>query len=208
MLGYESFHKHMENIRRQYRNIEDFVNQVGDQCPDGWETIPNSLGVDGYVELMEEIMGDKYNWISHHVFECECDYNNPYSVYFDSNLDEQPIDCDGDLYKLLTGEVPNTGLKAIYKPLYSSPELTELAAELMEIKRKRLLNKQLQVKGIAEAKKRGAYKGRQPIKVNERKFKDAYEKWRSGKITAKEAMSILKLKQSTFYRRIKEYEGK
>lgn len=63
-----------------------------------------------------------------------------------------------------------------------------------------------QAEGIAEAKKKGAYKGRKPIEVNESMFKQIYAKWKATEITARQAMKELDLKPNTFYRRVKEYE--
>ena len=53
--------------------------------------------------------------------------------------------------------------------------------------------------GIAIAKREGVYKGRKPIDVPEN-WDEAVKIWRSGKITAREAMARLGLKPNTFYR--------
>lgn len=63
---------------------------------------------------------------------------------------------------------------------------------------------QRQREGISIAKAEGKYKGRQPIAVDEETFKRECSLWRSGKITATEAMKRLNLKPNTFYRRVKE----
>ena len=63
---------------------------------------------------------------------------------------------------------------------------------------------QRQREGIAIAKEEGKYKGRQPIAVDEEAFKQECALWRSGEITATEAMKRLNLKPNTFYRRVKE----
>ena len=67
---------------------------------------------------------------------------------------------------------------------------------------------QRQAEGIAIAKALGKYKGRQPIRVDEDTFKKVYAKWKANEITARQAMQELNLKPNTFYRRVKEYEGK
>lgn len=64
-----------------------------------------------------------------------------------------------------------------------------------------------QAEGIAEAKKAGKYKGRQPIAVDAAKFKDLYDEWKAGKITAVAMQKALGLTAPTFYRRVKAYEG-
>lgn len=63
---------------------------------------------------------------------------------------------------------------------------------------------QRQREGIAIAKEEGKYKGRQPIAVDEERFQQECALWRSGEITATEAMKRLNLKPNTFYRRVKE----
>ena len=62
--------------------------------------------------------------------------------------------------------------------------------------------------GIAEAKKQGKYKGRQPIKIDEQQFNEVYKRWNNDEITARQAMQELGLKPDTFYRRVKAYEKK
>lgn len=66
---------------------------------------------------------------------------------------------------------------------------------------------QRQAEGIAEAKKRGVYKGRQRIEVDTDTFKRVYDDWKQGNITARAAMQKLGLSANTFYRRVKEYEA-
>lgn len=65
-----------------------------------------------------------------------------------------------------------------------------------------------QQEGIDLAKARGAYRGRQPIDVDEQAFEKEYKLWKEGHITAVLAMSHLGLKPNTFYRRVKAYEDK
>lgn len=65
---------------------------------------------------------------------------------------------------------------------------------------------QRQAEGIAEAKKRGVYKGRQRIEVDTDTLKCVYDEWKQGNITARTAMQKLGLSANTFYRRVKEYE--
>ena len=77
--------------------------------------------------------------------------------------------------------------------------LTFLAG-IAEFERENLLERQRE--GIAIAKEQGVYKGRQPIVRPD--FERIVALWRSGKITATEAMKRLDMKPSTFYRRVKE----
>lgn len=61
---------------------------------------------------------------------------------------------------------------------------------------------QRQKEGIAIAKIQGKYKGRK--RITNDKFPEIYEKWQNKKISGVQAMKILKISKSTFYRRIKE----
>ncbi len=80
--------------------------------------------------------------------------------------------------------------------------LTVFAA-LAELERENILQRQKE--GIAIAKEKGKYKGRQPIKIDVERFKTICERWRAGELTAVEAMDKLNLKPNTFYRRVKEF---
>ena len=93
--------------------------------------------------------------------------------------------------------------------------LTMFAA-LAEFERETILERQRE--GIQAAKKSDAeriangldpvkYRGRVPIQVDIDDFRKEYHKWKAGKQTAVETMKKLKLKPTTFYRRVKEYEA-
>lgn len=79
-------------------------------------------------------------------------------------------------------------------------------AALAELERQ--TTRQRALEGIAEAKKRGVYKGRKPIIVDDNKFKGVYTDWKSDKTTAVQAYKKLGLTASTFYRRVKAYESR
>lgn len=68
--------------------------------------------------------------------------------------------------------------------------------------------RQRALEGIAEAKKRGVYKGRKPIIIDDVKFKAVYDSWKADKITAVQAYKKVGLSASTWYRRVKEYENR
>jgi DNA invertase Pin-like site-specific DNA recombinase len=69
-----------------------------------------------------------------------------------------------------------------------------------ELEREYILQRQQE--GIAIAKKQGKYKGRKPIYHPD--FDRIVSRWKSGDITAIEAMNRLKMKPSTFYRKVRE----
>lgn len=74
---------------------------------------------------------------------------------------------------------------------------------MAELEREYILQRQKE--GIAVAKTEGKYKGKQPLKVDEKKFREVCAKWRRNEITAVEAQKQLELKPNTFYRRVKQY---
>ena len=79
--------------------------------------------------------------------------------------------------------------------------LTVFAA-MAELERENILQRQKE--GIAIAKAQGKYKGKPPIKIDEKQFRFVCKRWRNGEITAIQAMKELNLKPNTFYRRVKE----
>ncbi len=69
-----------------------------------------------------------------------------------------------------------------------------------ELEREYILQRQNE--GIAIAKEQGKYKGRKPICHPE--FEKVVTIWKSGNMTAVEAMRRLNMKPSTFYRKVRE----
>lgn len=65
--------------------------------------------------------------------------------------------------------------------------------------------KERQREGIELAKKQGKHMGRPKIAIDSA-FRDAYNEWRAGKITAVQAARQAGLKKNTYYNRVKEYE--
>ena len=62
-----------------------------------------------------------------------------------------------------------------------------------------------QAEGIAIAKEKGVYKGGKKKDIDRKKFTAIVRRWRSGEMTATEAMKLLELKPNTFYRRVNEW---
>lgn len=75
-------------------------------------------------------------------------------------------------------------------------------AALAELERENILQRQKE--GIAIAKAQGKYKGKPPMKIDEKQFLSVCKRWRGGEITATAAMKELRLKPNTFYRRVKQ----
>ena len=66
--------------------------------------------------------------------------------------------------------------------------------------------RQRQADGILEAKKRGVYKGRKPIQVED--FGEWYEKWKSREYTKTALAKKLGISRQTLYKLFEEYEKK
>ncbi len=76
-------------------------------------------------------------------------------------------------------------------------------AGLAELERETILERQRE--GIAIAKAAGKYKGRQPIPIDEERFRAECAKWRAGEQTAKATMRKMDMKPNRFYRKVKEF---
>lgn len=82
--------------------------------------------------------------------------------------------------------------------------LVEVLASMAE--QERIVIKQRQREGIEAAKKKGKHLGRPRIQKPDN-FVEVYQCWRAEKITAKEAMRLLKMSSSSFYRMVKQFES-
>lgn len=75
---------------------------------------------------------------------------------------------------------------------------------LAELERECIL--QRQAEGIAEAKNRGAYKGRKPKEIDKKEFIKMCAEWRQGERTAVSIQKKFSISAQTFYRWVKEYD--
>lgn len=73
---------------------------------------------------------------------------------------------------------------------------------IAELERESIL--QRTAEGIAEAKKRGVYKGRKPVAIDEKRFAEMCGRWRAGEITAVSIQRAFSLSAPTFYKKVKE----
>lgn len=83
--------------------------------------------------------------------------------------------------------------------------LIEVLSSIAE--QERLTIRKRQREGIEAAKKKGKHLGRPKLQIPET-FPIVYRQWRSGELTAKEAMQQTQMSSSSFYRRVREYESK
>lgn len=81
--------------------------------------------------------------------------------------------------------------------------LTVFAA-MAEMEREQI--RQRQAEGIAIAKSKGIYTGRQPIAYDTLMFEDLYKKWKDGDITQSYMGKKLGMSRTTLSRRVREYE--
>ena len=79
--------------------------------------------------------------------------------------------------------------------------LTVFAA-MAELERDQI--RQRQAEGIAIAKKKGVYTGRQPIQYDRYEFDELYKRWKNGEITQQYMCRKLKMSRATLGRRISE----
>lgn len=81
--------------------------------------------------------------------------------------------------------------------------LIEVLGSIAE--QERLATRKRQREGIDAARKKGKHLGRPKIQMPDN-FGEIYTLWNNGDITAKEAMKILNLRSSSFYRMVQSYE--
>jgi DNA invertase Pin-like site-specific DNA recombinase len=79
----------------------------------------------------------------------------------------------------------------------------QILSWMAEEERERIRKRQRE--GIDLALKNGAVFGRPKAQVTE-EFKEVYDRWKSGEITAVKAMQEIGVKKTTFYKLVREYE--
>ncbi|GGG06403.1 hypothetical protein GCM10010912_58760 [Paenibacillus albidus] len=84
-------------------------------------------------------------------------------------------------------------------------QFLSLLAYVAEQERKK--NRTQQAEGIEVARTEGVTFGRTKQEIDN-KFIEIYEVWKSGEFTTTEAMRRIGMRKPTFYRSVKEYEGK
>lgn len=81
--------------------------------------------------------------------------------------------------------------------------LIEVLSSIAE--QERLTIRRRQKEGIEAAKKKGKHLGRPPL-PEPACFPEVYQEWKSGRVTAKEAMENVGMQKTSFYRKAREYE--
>lgn len=111
---------------------------------------------------------------------------------------------------IIDSPILNTKDKSDLEKTLISNIVFELLAYMGE--KERIKIKQRQAEGIAEVKRTGRTKTGKPMgRPTIQKPKDwswVYKSWKDGDITATKAMELLELKRDTFYKFVKQEEGK
>lgn len=82
--------------------------------------------------------------------------------------------------------------------------MVNVLASLAQLERQQILARQKE--GIEAQKANGTYSGGRPrVQLNEKVFRSVCEEWKTGKLTAVEAMQKLGVSKATFYRKVKEF---
>lgn len=102
-------------------------------------------------------------------------------------------------------DIPTTNIEPVSDKVWVmdmiNNVLIEVLGSLAEEERKKIKSRQKE--GISAARKKGVKFGRPQVKKPSN-WDSVIDDWRSGKITAAEAMRRLKMKKTTFYRLVKE----
>ncbi|NFR85686.1 recombinase family protein [Clostridium botulinum] len=106
-------------------------------------------------------------------------------------------------------QVKGIHLRSIKENLDTSTPTGKLMLTMIgainEFERTNMLERQKE--GIALAKAEGKYKGRKEIDYPDN-WDEIYPKWKNRELTGSKAMELLGLKRNTFYKLVKEFEGK
>ena len=110
----------------------------------------------------------------------------------------------------------NANIKVVDIPILDTTRTDGLIGEVISdivlqllgyvAEQERAFIKQRQAEGIKLAKEKGKRLGKPPIQYPDN-WQDIYQIWKSGSITAREAMKKLNLKPTSFYKLAKNYKG-
>ena len=109
-----------------------------------------------------------------------------------------------------------TNIKVVDMPILDTTKTDGLIGEVISdivlqllgyvAEQERAFIKQRQAEGIKLAKEKGKRLGKPPIQYPDN-WQDIYQIWKSGSITAREAMKRLNLRRTSFYKLAKNYKG-
>lgn len=153
---------------------------------EGYKTLRNTLLRDGDTLVIKEL-----DRLGRDMEQIKEEWNNLLKSGIDIIVIDTPIlntTNKGDLEKSLISNI-----------------VFELLSYMAEKERQKI--KQRQAEGIAIAKSKGVKLGRPGIEYPSN-WNEVYNQWKGKEITAVKAMELLGLKKNSFYKLVKEYEGK
>ncbi|MCD7996979.1 MAG: recombinase family protein [Clostridiales bacterium] len=108
--------------------------------------------------------------------------------------------------RLMVLDLPTTVMELPEEQNWIQEMVNNVMLEVLSsmAEQERLAIRQRQREGIDAAKKAGKHLGRPRIEKPEN-WEAVYEKWRSGEITARQAMALCGIKKGTFYAMVKIY---
>ena len=178
---------------------EAFIKKVLPHSSEAEQSVIGSMIMDkdAIVTASEMVTGDDF-------------YEQRYSVLFDAMIElfneGKPVDLITLSNKLKEKDVQFVSLKEnIDTTTPTGVFMLTVFGAVAQLERDYL--KERQAEGIAVAKEQGKYKGRKPIEYP-KQWEKYYKMVKNGDIKAVDAMKLLDLKKTTFYKLIQQYELK
>lgn len=172
------------NIKIDERDLINDKQSGKDFNREGYLTLKNNLLRDGDTLIIKELdrLGRDMNMIK---------------------IEWQELQKKGVSIIVIDTPILNTVGKSDLEKTLISNIVFELLSYMAEKERVKI--KQRQTEGIAAAKLKGKKFGRPGVEYPAN-WKETYDDWKSGKITAVKAMELTELKKTSFYKLVKEYE--
>lgn len=174
------------NIEIQERDIITDKQSGKDFNREGYQTLKNSLLRSGDTLIIKELdrLGRDMTMIKE---------------------EWQDLQKKGVSIIVIDTPILNTVGKSDLEKTLISNIVFELLSYMAE--KERLKIKKRQEEGISAAKSKGIKFGRPNIKYPDN-WKETYDKWKAGEITAVKAMELTGMKKTSFYNLVKKYENK
>lgn len=119
----------------------------------------------------------------------------------------QELNKEGINFIVIDNPILNTKDKSDLEKTLISNIIFELLSYMAEKERLKIRQRQAEGIAILKANNNGNGIGR-PKAEYPKEFEKSYTQWKSGDITAVNAMTVLGLKKNTFYNLVRRYEGK
>lgn len=191
-----------QNTDRQYQAIEEYCNE-------------NNIAIDPRDIFEDKASGKDFNREKYQALKHTLRVGDTLII---KELDR--LGRDMEQIKAEWQELNKMGISIIVidNPILNTKNKTDLEKTLISnivfellsymAEKERLKIKQRQKEGITAALDKGVEFGRPKVEVDNKEFAKVYKSWKAGEITAVKAMELLGLAKATFYRKVKEYEGR